>query len=227
LAAHYEVSAPTVREAVRVLTAMGLLNTRNGSRTTVTANGDALLRMSIASVVQIEKMRAGDVLALLGVLNAFAVELALENATDADIERLRAAAERTADMSEVRTGAAALCEFFVTLSAISHNPLLAALCKALTEIQIGVAVELSGGDGGDWKPVAGVLYRDRIAIVDALARRDPATPELVRNYHRRVIKRTRNLPGAKAIRETDPNLTTFLTGWLNSNIGFDTPASAK
>src|SRR6202163_1754931 len=73
LAAHYDVSGPTIREAIRVLTAMGLLNTRNGSRTTVTADADTLLAMSISSVVQFEKMGAGDVLGLLGALNAYAV----------------------------------------------------------------------------------------------------------------------------------------------------------
>src|SRR5882762_11686555 len=62
LAARYDVSAPTIREAVRVLTAMGLLSTRNGSRTTVTASGDTLLALSIASVVEFEKMSAIDVL---------------------------------------------------------------------------------------------------------------------------------------------------------------------
>jgi len=34
---------------------MGLLSTRNGSRTTVTAGATRLLAMSIASVVQFEK----------------------------------------------------------------------------------------------------------------------------------------------------------------------------
>ncbi|MDT7678555.1 MAG: GntR family transcriptional regulator, transcriptional repressor for pyruvate dehydrogenase complex, partial [Pseudonocardiales bacterium] len=62
LAAHYDVSAPTIREAIRVLTAIGLLSTRNGSRTTVTARSDTLLAMSIASVVQFEKMTAAEVL---------------------------------------------------------------------------------------------------------------------------------------------------------------------
>src|SRR3954453_3145624 len=58
LAAHYDVSGPTIREAVRGLTAMGLLNTRHGSRTPVVADGYTLLAMSIASVVQFEKMTA-------------------------------------------------------------------------------------------------------------------------------------------------------------------------
>jgi DNA-binding FadR family transcriptional regulator len=221
LAAHYDVSAPTIREAIRVLTVMGMLNTRNGSRTTVIANGDTLLRMSIASVVQFEKMRPGDVLGLLSVLNAYAVELAVENATEADIEQLRAAAEKTADMSDVRTGSAALLEYFILLAACSHNSLVAALCKALNEIQIGVAVELSGGDAGGWGSVAGTMYKARLAIVDAIDRRDPAAPELVRDYHRRVIKRTRALPGAKERRDSDPGLTTFLSAWLGNNIRLD------
>ena len=93
LAAHYDVSGPTIREAIRVLTAMGLLSTRNGSRTTVEVRSDALLVMSIASIMQFEKMRAVDVLGVLGVLSVYAVELAVQRASDDDIDRLRAAAE--------------------------------------------------------------------------------------------------------------------------------------
>jgi DNA-binding FadR family transcriptional regulator len=219
LAAQYDVSAPTVREAVRVLTAMGLLNTRNGSRTTVTANADALLRMSIASVVQFEKMPAGSVLGLLGVLNIYAVELAVDEASDEDIDRLRAAAERTEDMTDAASGSAALCEFFTTLSAISRNPLLAALSKAITEIQIGMALELSGGARGGFGRVAGPMYQARIGIVDAIARRDAAdAAECVREYHRRVIERTGALPRAKQLAKTDPGLAAFMSSWLGSNV---------
>jgi len=218
LAAHYDVSAPTIREAIRVLTVMGLLNTRNGSRTTVIANGDTLLRISIASVAQFEKMRPGDVLGLLGVLHGYAAELAVENATDDEIEQLRTAAENTRHMTDVRAAGAALHEFFTILSTISHNALVAALCKALGEIQIGIALELSGGDSGSFGKVAGSVYNARLAIVDALAHRDPAVAEQVREYHRSVIKRTRALPGAKQLRDTDPALTGFLSTWLGNNI---------
>src|SRR5579863_4565642 len=77
LASRYDVSGPTIREALRVLTAIGMLTTKNGSRTTVTTGSDTLLVMSIASVVQFAKMSAGDVLGLLGTLNAYAAELAV------------------------------------------------------------------------------------------------------------------------------------------------------
>ncbi|MFF3573962.1 FadR/GntR family transcriptional regulator [Nocardia jiangxiensis] len=218
LAAYYDVSSPTIREAIRVLTVMGLLNARNGSRTTVIANGDTLLRISIASVAQFEKMRPGDVLALLGALNAYAAELAVQNATDGEIEELRAAAQSTGDMSDVRAAGAALHNFFAILSAISHNPLVAALCKALSEIQVGIAVELSGGDSGSWGTVAGSMYDARLAIVDAIAHRDPAASERVRNYHRTVIKRTRGMPGAEELRDSDFGLTGLLSTWLDDDV---------
>jgi DNA-binding FadR family transcriptional regulator len=151
---------------------MGLLSTRNGSRTTVTARSDTLLAMSIASVVQFEKMTAADVFGLLSALNAFAVTQAVARASEEDIARLRAAAERAAEIVEVESAAASLKHYFVTLSAISHNPLLAALCRSITEIQIGLAVKLSGGSIKDWRRVAGSLHDARMEIVDAIAERD-------------------------------------------------------
>jgi DNA-binding FadR family transcriptional regulator len=220
LAAHYDVSAPTIREAVRVLTAMGLLSTRNGSRTTVTAQGDALLAMSIASVVQFEKMAAADVFGLLGLLNSYAVELAVERASDEEIAGLRSAAERLAEVADAESGPAALLHYFVTLSAISHNPLLAALCRCITQIQIGLAVELSSGSTEEWGWVARPLRKARMDIVDAIAERDSGRAvQLVRDYHRKVIKRLESSPGAMKQRATDPGLTTFLSSWLGANVG--------
>lgn len=221
LAIHYGVSGPTIREAIRVLTAMGLLSTRNGSRTTVTAQSDTLLTISIASVVQFEKMSAADVLGFLGALNVYAIELAVERASDEDIDRLRTAARQSAEIADVESAAAALKHYFVTLSAISHNPLLAALCRSITEIQIGLAVELSGGSTGDWGRVAGApsLRRIRMDIAEAIAERDSSRAvQLVRDYHREVIKRVQSLPRARELRENDPGLTTFLSSWLGANV---------
>jgi GntR family transcriptional regulator, transcriptional repressor for pyruvate dehydrogenase complex len=220
LAARYDVSSPTIREAVRVLTAMGLLSTRNGSRTTVTARSGPLLAMSIASVVQFENMTAADVFGLLRALNSYAVELAVKRASEEDIARLRVAAERAAELADVESAAAALQHYFVTLSEISHNPLLAALCRAITEIQIGLAVKLAGGSIEDWRRVAGSLHKARTEIVDAVAQRDSARAvQLLDDYHRTVIKRIQSSPAAKELRVADPGLTTTLSTWLQANVG--------
>jgi DNA-binding FadR family transcriptional regulator len=221
LAAHYGVSAPTIREAIRVLAAMRLVSTRNGSRTTVTARGDDMLVMSVAAVAQFEKINAADVLGVLGELNAYAIQLAAERATDGDIARLRAAAAATAEIADVIPGSAALKHYFTTLSEISHNPLLAALCRAITEIQMGLAVELSGASAGDWGQIAGApsLYAIRVEIAEAIAERDSARAVgLVRDYHREVIARIQSLPRARELRESDPGLKATLSAWLGANV---------
>jgi DNA-binding FadR family transcriptional regulator len=221
LATHYDVSGPTIREAIRVLTAMGLLATRNGSRTRVTARGDALLAMSIASVVQFEKMTAADVFGVLGALNAYAAEQAVERASEEDIARLRTAAEGTSKVVDVESAAAALQNYFVTLSVISHNPLLAALCRSITQIQIGLAVKLSGGSIEGWQRVAQLLYRVRMDIVDAIAERDSTRAvRLINEYHLAITKRMQLSPRAKELRATDPGLTATLSTWLRADEGF-------
>jgi DNA-binding FadR family transcriptional regulator len=220
LATSYDVSGPTIREAIRVLSAMGLVNTRNGSRATVTAQGDTLLAMSIASVVQVEKVGAKEVLGLLGALNAYAAELAADHVSEEEIARLRAAAEQTAEVVNVQQSAAALQHFFAVLSEISHNPLLAALCRFIAEVQIGLAVKLSGGEGGDWGQVAGALHPERLRIVDAIAGRNPAVAaSVVRDYHRHVVERIQSVRKGEEPAGSDAGLTEALTAWLRANVG--------
>jgi GntR family transcriptional repressor for pyruvate dehydrogenase complex len=219
LAAYYDVSGPTIREAVRVLTAMGLVNTRNGSRATVTAQGDTLLAVSIASVVQVEKVGAREVFGLLGALNGYAAELAAEHASAEEVSRLREAAEAIPAAEGVERSAACLQHFFATLSEISHNPLLAALSRFITEVQLGLAVKLSGGEGGHWGRVAGALHGERMRIVAAVASRDPRhAASVVRDYHRQVVERISSVREDDAARASDVGLTEALTAWLRSNV---------
>ena len=220
LAAAYDVSGPTIREAIRVLTAMGLVNTRNGSRATVTAQVDTLLAMSIASVVQAEKVGAREVLGLRGALNAYAAELAAGHASDEEIAALRTAAEETAPTESVEQSSAALHRFFVLLSEISHNQLLAALCRFLTEAQIGIAVKMSSSEGGTWGQISGALHPQRLGIVDAIADRDPAVAAaVVRDYHRQVVERIRSVRTGEESARSDAGLTEVLAAWLRTNAG--------
>ena len=220
LAAHYDVSAPTVREAVRVLTAMGLIRMRNGARATVTAQGGSLLAVSISSVVQFEKMGARDVLGLLGALNAYAAELAVRQATDEELAEFKSAAERTLKPTDdVRESIAALKAYFLKLAEISHNPLLAALCGCITEIQLGLAAEVAGTGQDGWGRVASSVAEMRIEIADALAERDGVRAvSLVRDYHRRVVDRVQSLPRAKELADSDPGLRLALANWLKANV---------
>jgi DNA-binding FadR family transcriptional regulator len=171
--------------------------------------------------VQFEKMTAAEVLGVLGALFAYAVEQAVERASDQDIATLEEAARRSGEFTDAESGSAALLNFFVTLSAISHNPLLAALCRFISQVQIGIAVELSKGSSREWGRVPRSLSQARMDIVDAIARRDaPVAVELIRDYHRKAIERLQSSPRAKKLQATDPGLATVLSSWLGSNIGF-------
>jgi DNA-binding FadR family transcriptional regulator len=219
LAAHYDVSAPTVREAVRVLTAMGLIRMRNGARATVTAQGGSLLALSISSVVQFEKMEPRDVLGLLGALNAFAAELAVQHASDAELAEFRSAADRTLAPGDVRTSIASLKAYFGKLAEISHNPLLSALCGCITEIQLGLAAAVAGEGQDGWGRVADSVAEMRVEIADALVERDGAQAvQLLQDYHRRVVDQVQSLPRAKELAASDPGLRQVLSTWLNENI---------
>ena len=224
LAAHYDVSGPTIREAVRVLTAMGLLNLRNGARATVTAQTGPLLALSLASVVQFEKLGARDVLGLLGVLQAYAAELAAQEASEEEIARLREAAEGTREVTEL-SAVEALRTYFGLLAEFSHNPLLAALCTCISDFQVGLATEMLGERPDGWSKIAGSVTDLRLQIVDAIAARDGAlSAQLVRDYHRRVVERIQSLPEAERLRADDPGLSVALSRWLATNVGLATSA---
>jgi GntR family transcriptional regulator, transcriptional repressor for pyruvate dehydrogenase complex len=217
LAAQYGVSGPTIREAIRVLTAMGLVESRNGSGSTVNAQSDTLMAASISSVVQFEKMGPNDVFGLLSLLNAYAVQLAVERATTDDIASLREAAERAAPVEGVRPGADHLRNFHHTLSAISHHPLLATLCRAIVDIQIGLAVDYSGGKPRSWKTVSAELREMRMGIVVALEERDAVcAAELVQAYHQRVVEQMQGSQRGKG-NAAGSGPSELLSSWLRTH----------
>ena len=219
LAAQYGVSGATVREAVRALSAMGLINSKHGSGSSVTAQGDTLLRISLTSVVRLEKMGAADVLGILGPLLGQAVELAARRASADEVAVLRAAAAQLEPITSVARASADLRDYLRTLAEISHNPLLAMLCRFLIDVQIDLALELSGGELAQWQRIAGALHTARTDIVTALesGSADRAA-ELIRAYHEQALELVDWSPKARALRPTDPELAGFLSSRMGDHV---------
>src|ERR1700704_1913737 len=122
LAEQYGVSGATVREAVRVLGAMGLVSVRHGSGSFVTAETNTMIAVAIAAVVKLEDVGVTDLLGILGALNRYAAQSAVRDATDAEIASLREAAEKLAVIDDVDRTIEALRTFLRRLPEISHNP---------------------------------------------------------------------------------------------------------
>lgn len=219
LAEQYGVSGQTVREAVRVLGAMGLVSVRHGSGSFITAEPDTMIAMSIASVVQLKDVGATEVLDVLGALNSHAAQLAVREASDVEIASLREAAERLSVIDNVDRTIEELRTFMRRLSEISHNALLSSLCRFFVDVQIDLAFTLSGGRVSEWRRVVGGLHAERLAVVEALESRSAErTAAAVETHTARAITLIMSTSQAKKIEISDPGYSHLLAALLNTKL---------
>jgi GntR family transcriptional repressor for pyruvate dehydrogenase complex len=219
LAERYGVSVATVREAVRALAAMGLVRVRHGSGSFVTVRSETLIAVSMASVIQLEGSPATDVMEILGILNSHAAGLAARQATDEEIASLREAAERLAQLDDLDQAMKDLLHFLRQLSTLSRNPLLAAMCACLGEIQVELAIELSERRLLPLREVAGALYQDRIAVIEALEARDAdRAVRATRAFHDHALELIDSSPTARQIRISDPSYTRLISSLMTTKL---------
>ena len=212
LAQTYRVSAPTVREAIRGLTVIGFVQVRHGSGAVVSANGDALVAMSLGAVIQLKSVEAAQALELLMVLNEHAATSAVVHATVGDLRRLRDAAESLDEVASVAQAVAGVRAFHHALVRASHNPLLEVICDFLSDVQVEVAREVTEGSVVVWKSIVDELQPARMRFVEALERRDArAAPQRAREFHAQTIRSITSLPRAREVRLSDPRLKAMLS----------------
>lgn len=172
LSAYYGVSGPTVREAVRALSAMSLVQVRHGSGTYVVAESSALMHSAMTAVVELEGIDLVSILDLSETLYQQVVTLAVGVATDEELADFRTKMKAVQGASDGATLPRPLREFLFALVALSHNRLLEAMSGYLIETQIAI-VRTSIGEQPDLaQRVAGNLQDQRASIVSALEARD-------------------------------------------------------
>lgn len=172
LATHYDVSPPTIREAIRALSAINLVEARHGSGTYVTADGSALVSSALSALVEIEDIDLLSILDLSEVFYVKAAALAVTEATDAEIAELRTAAEHFREPLTPAEYGSALADFLDRFVELSHNKLLIAIATFLIETQMALAQSAAERSPSVWENVAGHLLEERIALVEALEKRD-------------------------------------------------------
>ena len=148
LAESLGVSRPVVREAVRILVTMGLLETRHGIGTTVRAITRAevvkplnLLLRTGGQEVSIEHLH--QVRSILEIENA---GLAAETASEQDLEALRiACAAMQASISDPQQFVLNDGEFHRRLAQTTHNPLLMLLLDSIHDLMSEVRAKVAEG----------------------------------------------------------------------------------
>jgi DNA-binding FadR family transcriptional regulator len=197
LASYYHVSSPTVREAIRALSAMGLVEVRHGSGTYVVAESSALMSQAMTAVVELEDIDLLSIFELSATLYQQAMIMAMDIASDEEILELRRAAQRFETAMQGDEFAAALEDFLLTFVGLSHNRLLIAMSAFLIETQIKLARASASMEPVIWKRIAGNLIRERLAMVEALESRNrDAGVEAVRAYMGRGQELVRENAGA-------------------------------
>ncbi|MGW1260006.1 FadR/GntR family transcriptional regulator [Streptomyces sp. NPDC002513] len=132
LAATLGVSRLSIREAVRVLVHAGLLSTRQGDGTYVTATDEG----QVALRRHFDRARTADILEVRRGLDIVAARLAATMRTDDDLAALRDALERRGSArraGDVDAFTDADVDFHLRIAEASQNPLLSDLYRNLSD----------------------------------------------------------------------------------------------
>ncbi|PSL02460.1 GntR family transcriptional regulator [Haloactinopolyspora alba] len=173
LAAEFEVSRPSVREAIRVLEAMGIVRTAVGSGpdagavivTEPSAPLTAILRLHLAT----RHLPMGDIVRTRVLLESWAVREAAGAAESLDLGPATALLDAMDDTDLAPERFHRLdAEFHVALAALAGNALVSTIMGSLREAIHGYVLEAAAQLPG-WDRVADGLRREHRAVLAAVA----------------------------------------------------------
>jgi GntR family transcriptional regulator, transcriptional repressor for pyruvate dehydrogenase complex len=161
------VSRPVVREAVRILTTQGLLETKHGIGTTVRAmsRDDALKPLKLFLQIRGEDVSIEHLHQVRSVLEVENAGLAAEQGTAEDINDLSVICQEMAAASDDPARFALKdSEFHRRLSETSHNPLLILLLNSVHDM-MGAVRSLVAGETGLYERVMPTHIRILEAVI--------------------------------------------------------------
>ena len=173
----FGVSQPTVREAIRALEAVGLVDVFHGSGCFVRSQGDFALASALQTLLQLEGVGIMEVLEVRQVLGRYSIEAAASNATGKDIDAIASACNRFGSLEEAKTVEeviAYIIDFQRAVSFASHSPLLHSLEVFLLALLNEVQVKSITGRGPRfWRARALDYQPHRLAILKGIRSGDP------------------------------------------------------
>lgn len=182
LAAYYEVSPPTIREATRALKAMKLIDVRAGSGTFVVASAAELISEALASAIRLDNIDFHQLMDVVESISVGAARSAVLRGDPVPPELRTAASGWEPGMSNEEL-ASGLRRFISELAGLSGNSLAASVAGYLAQSGTMLIAEQSGANPTAWTANAERLTSVRLGIIDALETHDLAAAEAaVRGY---------------------------------------------
>ena len=178
LSDRFGVSQPTVREAIRALETIGLVEVFHGNGSFVRSHGDYALASALQTLLQLESVGIMEVLEVRQLLGRHSIEVAAVRAAAEDITLIETATarfDRPNDLKTVDQVIAGVIDWQRVVSAASHHPILQSLEAFLLALLHEVQVKSLGARGiRFWRARAAEFQPHRVAIFDGLVARDPA-----------------------------------------------------
>lgn len=179
LAEQLGVSRPSIREALRALAAMGVLETRHGSGAQVVETSVNLLKAPFEMFVLLEQPSVYELYEARELIEVFLAGRAAERRTEEDLAALKSALDEMRDnIQDVPSMTEANIRFHETLAAVAHQPVLESLMHCLQDgIRICIEATLPGVTHGQ------VTYEIHEEIYHAVKRRNPADAQRAMTIH--------------------------------------------
>jgi GntR family transcriptional regulator, transcriptional repressor for pyruvate dehydrogenase complex len=201
LAEIFQVSRASVREALRVLEAFGVLSARRGtgadSGSILSAQNESPLSGLLRLYASLLQMPLEDLLEVREALETLTARRAAERATPEDLERLRSIVESMNNTGKPEEFLTLDTEFHVALARASGNSVAPLIMGALRDaiahqmLLAFKALEKSG----QWMAERINLIREHAQLLDAVASRDPdasadAFRRHVHDFYHRVLQKS-------------------------------------
>lgn len=169
LAVSFGVSRPVIREALKILKERGLITQRQGASPVICEPGADVLTRTVSRIVQIKDIDPMHVYQVRLNLEMMSIQLACENATGEDIDRLSGINRKMEEFKDnLEKRIAYDIEFHSAIAHSSGNPLLEIFIEAISAellramIASALTLENASEDG--------IIYHDK--IIDVIRSRD-------------------------------------------------------
>lgn len=195
LAAAMRVSRPSLREALRALAMLNVVEIRQGSGTYVAAPKPEVMIARFDLVFALDDATFAELLEARQMLEPGLAALAAARATDEDLAHLRACLDRAAaSVEDVEAFLAADFELHEAINAAARNQVIARFMDSLARLSVASRRRT----GTDPAVRARSLVEHR-AIVDAVSCRDPEAAAAIMRQHIENIRSS--LRETAAVRE--------------------------
>jgi GntR family transcriptional repressor for pyruvate dehydrogenase complex len=192
LAARFDVSRPSLREAIGNLQARGLVERKHGGGTFVSRKLNSALTDPLMALISGRPETQFDLLEFRHALEGMSAYYAALRGQPEDYTKLLAALEelpRPAKNECKRAQAEALGEFYITMTRASHNMVLLHVMTTMQSMLVD-NIERNLEMLAQHANVGDDIARQRVEMVKAIASRDPEFARQACNTHLAFIERT-------------------------------------